>query len=135
MALFVWNDSYSVKVAVIDQQHQKLFNMLNQLHEALGAGQGHAAVKKILQALVDYTGTHFRNEEGMLEKQGYPNLASHRLQHKALIDQVKKLQSDYESGQMGTAIKLMNLLQEWLKNHIMKTDLQYSSCLNQKVIH
>lgn len=39
MALFVWNDTYSVQVGSIDEQHKKLSNIINQLHEALGAAR------------------------------------------------------------------------------------------------
>lgn len=135
MALFVWNDTYSVKVGTIDHQHKRLFDITNELHEALGSGKGQASVKKILQELIDYTVTHFRNEEAMLEKQAYPNLAVHRLEHKGLIDKIKKFQADYESGQMGMAIKLMDFLQGWLKNHILKTDMQYSAHMNAKGVY
>jgi len=135
MALFVWNDTYSVQVGTIDEQHKKLFNIINQLHEALGAGKGQATVKTILKELVDYTVTHFRAEEALLEKQAYPNLAVHRLEHKNLVDKIKKFQSEYETGQLGMAVQVMNFLQDWLKSHILKTDKQYSPFLNSKGVH
>lgn len=135
MALFVWNDTYSVQVGSIDEQHKKLFNIINQLHEALGAGKGQATVKTILKELVDYTVTHFHAAEALLEKQAYPNLAVHRLEHKNLVDKIKKFQSEYETGQLGMAVQVMNFLQDWLKSHILKTDKQYSPFLNSKGVH
>lgn len=135
MALFVWNDTYSVQVGSIDEQHKKLFGIINQLHDALAAGKGQATVKLVLKELIDYTVTHFQSEEAMLDKQGYPNLATHRMDHKSLVDKIKKLQVEYEAGQLGTAVKVMDFLQEWLKSHIMKTDKRYSGFLNAKGIH
>ena len=37
---FQWTQKYSVNVAELDQQHQGLFDTVNQLNEALTSGQG-----------------------------------------------------------------------------------------------
>ena len=42
MALIQWNDSLKVGVAEIDKQHQKLVDMINDLHDAMRQGQGNA---------------------------------------------------------------------------------------------
>ncbi len=44
IALINWNQSYSVQVKEIDIQHQRLVEMLNQLHELMKAGQGKTAI-------------------------------------------------------------------------------------------
>jgi hemerythrin len=43
MALFVWNDSYSVKVAMCDEQHKKLFAIINDLADAMRMGTAGSA--------------------------------------------------------------------------------------------
>jgi hemerythrin len=40
MALITWNDGYSVKVKQFDDQHKKLIDMVNELHDAMGIGKG-----------------------------------------------------------------------------------------------
>src|SRR5271157_2886782 len=42
MALVTWDQSYSVSVKKLDEQHQKLFSLLNTLHEAMRQGKGQA---------------------------------------------------------------------------------------------
>ncbi len=135
MSLLQWNETYSVQVASIDEQHQTIFTSINELHEALRAAHGKDVVGKILSRLVDYTVLHFSAEEGLMEKSGYPDLAAHRVAHKALVDQVVKLQKEYEAGDMGVAIELMQFLQKWLKEHIQGTDKRYGPFLNGKGIH
>jgi hypothetical protein len=58
MAVFEWNQSYSVKVTQLDQQHQTLFQTISELQEALRVGHGKVVVGKVLQKLIDYTKSH-----------------------------------------------------------------------------
>ena len=135
MSLLQWNETYSVQVTHIDQQHQTLFNTINELHEALRAGHGKDVVGKILQRLIDYTASHFAAEEAMLERNGYPELAAHRAAHHALVAQVLKFQKDFAAGNTGMAVQLMQFLQKWLSEHIQNTDKKYGAFLNAKGIH
>ena len=40
MATFAWNESYSVHVRQFDAQHQKLFEIINTLADAMRMGKG-----------------------------------------------------------------------------------------------
>jgi len=128
--LIAWNESYSVKVGSLDTQHQKLFTIMNRLHEAMAVGKGQAQVKAVLQELIDYTTTHFAAEEATLEKKGYPTLTAHKAEHKALLEKVRGYQKEYMEGKTGMAASLLQFLVEWLKQHIQQTDKKYSQFLN-----
>jgi hemerythrin-like metal-binding protein len=67
LALVTWDTSYSVSVKSCDAEHQKLFDLINQLHEAMRLGQGRAIVGPVVQELENYTQTHFRAEEALLK--------------------------------------------------------------------
>jgi len=60
MIYFRWNEKYSVGIAEIDAQHRHLVKMVNDLYEAMYAGQGREALGKILSGLIRYTQTHFQ---------------------------------------------------------------------------
>jgi len=128
--LIAWNESYSVKVGSLDTQHQKLFSIMNRLHEAMSVAKGQTQVKAVLQELIDYTTTHFAAEEAALEKQGYPTLAGRKAEHKALLEKVRGYQKEYMEGKTGMAASLLQFLVEWLKQHIQQTDKEYSQFLN-----
>lgn len=53
MALFVWQDIYSVGVEVIDNQHKKLLEIANRFHAAFERGEGRAMLSGIFNELVD----------------------------------------------------------------------------------
>ena len=134
MSLLQWNESYSVQVTSLDQQHQTLFRTINELHGAMRAGHGKDLLGKMLQRLIDYTGSHFAAEEAIIEKNGYPELAARRTAHQALVKQVLKFQKDFEAGAPVAAVDLMQFLQKWLNEHIQNTDKKYGPFLNEKGI-
>jgi hemerythrin len=130
MALFTWNDSYSVKVAVCDQQHKNLFDIINRLADAMRMGKGDEVVSKTVGELLQYTRTHFQQEEALLKRANYPQLAPHQEQHKKFVADVEGLLQQTREGRAANSIQVLNLLRDWLVNHIQKTDKAYSDCLN-----
>ena len=78
MARFIWNDSYSVGVKAFDEQHKKLFALVDDLHEAMVAGKARTITGQILNEMVEYTRQHFSAEEKMLQKYDYPGLGEQK---------------------------------------------------------
>ena len=130
MALFTWNDSYSVKVALCDQQHKNLFDIINRLADAMRMGKGDEVVSKTVGELLQYTRTHFQQEEALMQKANYPELASHQGAHRKFVADVEGLLKQTREGRAANSIQVLNLLRDWLVNHIQKTDRAYSECLN-----
>jgi hemerythrin len=130
MALFTWNDSYSVKVALCDQQHKNLFDIINRLADAMRMGKGDEIVSKTVGELLQYTRTHFTQEEALLKRANYPQLAPHQEQHKKFVADVEGLLQQTREGRAPNSIQVLNLLRDWLVNHIQRTDKAYSDCLN-----
>jgi hemerythrin len=132
---FEWNDTYSVKVMALDNQHKKLFDIIRELYSAMGKGQGRNVAGDVLNQLIDYTVTHFAAEEKLMEKHGYPHLASHRAEHKALTDKVLAFKKTFDAGTGNVTPELMVFLQQWLRNHIQTVDQKYSEFLNSHGVH
>jgi hemerythrin-like metal-binding protein len=132
MPLLNWNESYSVKIAQIDLQHKKLVEIVNDLHESMKAGKSKEVLGKILDELINYTANHFKTEEDLFDKYGYPDNHVHKRQHSDLVDQVLKFKSNFVSGKSVISIDLMNFLRDWLTQHIVGSDKKYSSFLNSK---
>lgn len=130
MALFTWNDSYSVKVEMCDAQHKKLFEIINQLADAMRAGKGQDVVTRTVRELQLYTRTHFQQEESLLRKANYPDLAPHQESHRKFVAHVEALEKQTREGQTANSVLVLNLLRDWLVNHIQKTDKAYSASLH-----
>ena len=132
MALLNWSTEYSVEVESIDKQHQQLFSMLNDLHDAMKAGKGAQLAPRVLKKLVDYTCEHFAWEEALMAKAHYPELARHKAEHDKLTGEVAKLVQDVESGKTVVSMKLLQFLRSWLQDHIAGVDKKYTSYLSPR---
>ena len=135
MALVKWNDSYSVQNVAMDKQHQHLFDLINELHDAMGQGKGKDVLPKVFANLVNYTQTHFADEEALLQKHSYPGLVVQKRQHADLITQVSELIKKFETGDFAASQKTRDFLKQWLIDHIQEHDKKYGTFLNQKGIH
>jgi hemerythrin len=130
MSLFVWNDSYSVKVRQLDLEHQKLFDIINGLYEGMKAGKGKDVLGPVINQLITYTERHFASEEAALRRANYDQLEQQIAQHRTFIARVKKFSSDFASGAAGLSVEVLDFLKDWLSQHIKGTDQQYSATLN-----
>ena len=135
MAFFEWSEKYSVGVQAIDDQHKRLFGLINDSFEAMRAGMGDAALGKVLDGLVDYTKTHFRFEEKLLQSNGYPSLAAHQKVHEGLTAQVMDLAAKFKAGKTTLSIQTGSFLKDWLSNHILTTDKSYGPHLASRGVH
>ena len=132
MAFLTWSDQYKVNIAEIDTQHKKLFDLVNDMHDAMRTGKGSEAIGKTLSALLDYVKTHFSAEERIMSTNGYPDYAKHKQEHDALTKQALDLHKQFSEGKSVLSFDVMNFLKNWLSNHILGTDKKYTPFLNSK---
>lgn len=132
MSLGPWNDSYSVEIGSLDEQHKRLFSLINSLHDAMKQGKGNSIAEQILNNLIAYTSVHFAAEEAMLQKAAYPGLTQHQKEHREFTVQVAAFVEEHHGGKVALSISLMNFLQSWLIHHICKVDKDYSGFLRAR---
>lgn len=135
MSYLSWDERYSVGIKMMDDHHQRLFDLINELHEAMKSGKGKETSSRIVKELYDYTIFHFTKEESLLRESNSDHLAEQQAQHKIFIDKVKELQQKIDTGkQVTVSIEILTFLNDWLRNHIQGTDKKYTSDMS-KVAH
>jgi hemerythrin len=132
MALITWTDALSVSIKEIDTQHQRLFDLMNKLHEAMKIGKGNDVLGGILGDLVKYTVVHFSNEETYLKKYDYPEYVQHKKIHDDLTRKAKALKASFDQGKQTISIEVLSFLKDWLSGHILGSDKKYGPLLNSK---
>ncbi|MCX7991137.1 MAG: bacteriohemerythrin [Proteobacteria bacterium] len=119
-----WNDDLSVNVQKIDEQHKELINKINELFDACKEGKGGTAINDIVKFLEKYVVFHFSTEEQYMQVYNYPDIETHRKEHKYFLETFNKIKEDHlsKNEMLLATFKLNDLLIKWLINHIRKTD-------------
>ncbi|MBN2798424.1 MAG: hemerythrin family protein [Deltaproteobacteria bacterium] len=121
MGRFIWSDIYSVGIPAMDEQHQRLFAMLNDLHlHGVEASQTELA-RTVLDQLFDYIAEHFAAEEALMAEMAYPALEEHKTTHRQFVRQVLKMRKQERQGNLNFDV-LQEFLMDWLVLHIKGRD-------------
>jgi hemerythrin-like metal-binding protein len=120
--LIVWQPSYSVEIAIIDEHHRYLLYWLNRLHQAIHNQINTVEVAKTLLALEHYTAVHFRAEERLIHNYAPEMLAKHQLQHHAFEDTLHNWRQDISHNPFIAGTTMLDYLRTWLFNHILAVD-------------
>ena len=123
MALMAWTRDLESGIAVIDAQHRRLIDFINELDDARRTGNAEET-RHVMEGLLDYTITHFEFEERLQEKAGYPFLKAHQRIHEMFMKKVAAFRERAKNGEDITQA-LLDLLQGWLVSHIKGEDRDY----------
>ncbi len=134
MALVAWNETYSVKVRQFDDQHRKLIDLVNKLHDAMKNGKGSQILSDVLASLAAYAQAHFSDEERLMRIHGYPGFLPHKKAHDQLVAQVRYFQRQAETDGNTITLGVMIFLKDWLVQHIQGEDVKYGPFMNGKGI-
>ena len=80
---FVWREEYSIGVDVIDQEHQRLFKIINKLFTFKEENKDSQwTCQEGIKYFKGHAMKHFADEEAYMASINYPGLEQHRLIHK-----------------------------------------------------
>jgi len=133
MAYVEWDNSYSVGVPFFDNQHQKLFDILNNFHAAIQSGKSKELLFPTLNELANYAAVHFGKEEEAMLKGKYANYAEHKKEHDVFTEEVVAYIDDFRNGIKVMPLDILRFVVEWLKKHIAVSDKAYGPALKETV--
>lgn len=135
MAEFVqWTPQISVGIQEIDEQHKQLIQLLNKLFEVMlsKSPERDRVAQQTLHEVVNYTKIHFAVEESLFRIFNYPGYDEHKGKHDQLKSQVDDITRRVQSGEKRIDTALLVFLRNWVTQHIMEEDKQYSGFLLQQ---
>jgi hemerythrin len=133
--LFIeWNERYSVHIEEIDSQHKKIFSIINRLHDAMKARKGQDVIGSLLGELVDYTYYHFATEEKYFRLCNYLHFDVHKSEHDLMRNLVAELKRKFDADTGTIILEVMELLKDWLSDHVLGSDQKYGPFLNKQGI-
>jgi hemerythrin len=119
-------------VEEIDKQHQLLMKYINELYDAMRAGEEKEALKRMIRRLSNYAGIHFAREEHYFEIFDYLDADSHIEEHNGFEKKVTAFENDFIEGKQSLSIEIMNFLSNWLISHIKGSDKRFGPFLNER---
>ena len=131
MAYLEWKDELNTGIGVIDGQHRRIVDYINQLHD-ITQGGGETGTSHVITALIDYTLSHFAFEESLLEEAGYPQHAEHVHAHDAFRNRIFDFRDRAAHGE-DVAGELLELLRGWLFEHIAHEDARYVALVSAQM--
>jgi len=133
MAEMIWNEKMSVGVQDLDDDHKKLVALLNEMDEAVVAGQSRDAVNAIIDRLMVSIKAHFAREEDFMAKSDFPGAAEHHREHDETLMAILEWQAHFKTASSSIlSPEVLNRFQSWLDNHIQGADMQYGPHMNSK---
>ena len=127
-----WSDRFALGIDLIDQQHQTLFRLIDDLAIAIQHESSDAALQAIFEKLKEYTLTHFAAEEQLMARHGYTADEAHQDKHRALEKSLAQLVVRAGNHEPLVSLQTMNFLQQWLYQHIDDVDRQFAAFLKNK---
>lgn len=127
--LLVWNPELSTGYDLFDDEHKQIFDIINELNVAIRKMYVKDKIIEIVDRMVEYTETHFRDEEVEFEKHNYSDKASHMLAHKKFVQKSKEFQREVHNNPNLVAIQTLNFLRTWWRQHIIYLDRKYKGQL------
>lgn len=129
-----WDDSLLIGVKIVDEQHQELFNRINNLLDKMSRGEGREALEETYAFLSEFINEHFEDEESLMIEAGYGDYLSHRNLHRRFGTDFHKFKRKLDtSGPTWTLlVETETWLTDWWISHIQNVDKQLAAFLKSR---
>jgi len=127
MGALEWNESLSVGVESIDNEHKRLIKIANAIIKISNDSGSKTQLTRALSYLREYTVIHFQNEEHYMQSIHFPGLGEHRQEHARLKNVVKDYQATLYHSESLEGIDVLGFIRSWLLDHVLKTDMKIKS--------
>jgi hemerythrin len=124
--MIVWSDEYLIGHPKIDSQHKMLLELMGELENARVEGVETVFLQDLLTEIVMFTKFHFKSEENIMARIGYPELARHRELHFGLLD-ILNTKISIHGLAFTDSIEAQNFLLDWFVKHTSLEDAKITA--------
>ncbi|WP_024955176.1 bacteriohemerythrin [Sulfurospirillum arcachonense] len=120
---FCWHNSYSIHNALIDAEHQELFQIASEVFKQVPQALRMEKIKITLHKLFEYFEKHFKNEEIYMESIKFDMINEHKDIHKKIIENLTIFMQKVPTLQINEIEdELKEFINTSLVNHILEED-------------
>lgn len=122
-----WKNEWSSGNNIIDQQHQKLIEMTNELLDMSFSIMYSEKIISHFDILLECLINHFAYEEKLIFNSGYPDFDKHVKEHKQLCEKALQFKKTCQRGQLKYSDCFEILVDDIIIGHIINEDTKYFS--------
>ncbi len=131
-----WDISYDLGIFAIDEQHQELIGIAEDLaKKATCKETTFEEVKIRFDALLGYTKYHLGMEEYVMQQSNFEGYNAHKAEHDKFVNNIQSLRLQLKQDNLSIAKTAAQLLKVWLLKHIQVIDKTFVNFLLQKYPH
>ena len=128
---YKWKDEYTTNISIIDEQHKKFLNIINELKDIINNNTCKEKVSKVFFQIAYLIDHYFFKEEIYLKDCNYPNFEQHKIAHNQFIDRIIQFQKDVENNKENLCLDIYKYLEDWFDEHILKYDKEVGRYLKK----
>ncbi|MEW6990566.1 bacteriohemerythrin [Colwelliaceae bacterium 6441] len=129
--LIHWGKKYIIGIDEADRQHNKMVDMMNEVHIMSLQGRSNTAIANALTVLLEYTQVHFTWEENYFDSFGYQKSIEHKNNHQKLISDLSSHINKIKVSNPAEIDDEMDHLHKWLIHHIEHSDSDYAEYIKR----
>ena len=137
--LIEWSEKFSLRHALLDRQHQEIFDLANAVQALTPESADKAELGRLFKEFFDYMAKHFKEEEAYMQSLDYPLYDKHKKFHETIIEGMTKILKEKKSiAELQKSMKM--IAKKWLVEHILENDLKIekwrkSTCVEEEDSH
>lgn len=117
-----WLPKYNIGNEIIDNQHQFLIKIINEIIEDRKNQMDLEEIKVVLKKLIQYANIHFHDEEKLMIEIDYPNFRNHKVEHNKFRNELMKVEKEIVIENKYVSFEILIFLAQWFINHIQVMD-------------
>lgn len=121
--LIEWQEEYSTKIKIIDDQHRGVISAINTLFFFKQEGQPIDVLRPALITVDQFTRNHFMTEENILLHTQYPKLKEHVNLHRIMLLKMEEIATEEEC--CTNADHVFSFFNEWWIDHVSVQDKKF----------
>lgn len=129
--MITWDETFSVGVKELDEQHQKLFDIINRLGNSIDAPSNTEKISDIIKELLDYSVYHFQTEENYFEKFDYEYKEGHIKSHDIYKEKINHFIDGFRDKNGYLSFEIVDFLTNWWVGHVNGQDKLYIKCFHE----
>lgn len=126
-----WRQEWNCGNDEIDEQHDKILQIANDLIAKVYAGASHNECMDMIKLFLEYVVKPFATEERILMEIEYDGLIAHIKKHEYLTNKAIYLKECYEKKELQPAAFLSFIIDEVVVEHLTKEDTKFFALLKR----